>query len=62
MKAKELKEILVKMPDDAEVKVVLRYRGGNYEKSIPNACAEMAVLSAPGDDFNKIVGKVLLYI
>lgn len=62
MKAKELKDILDRVPDDAEVKAVFKCSREPIEKSIKNARAEMTLLPSPGEDFNKVYGRLCLYI
>ena len=62
MKAKELKDILDRLPDDAEVKVAFKYSREPLEKSVKSARAEMTLLPSPGEDFNKVYGRLCLYI
>lgn len=62
MKAKELKDILDRLPDDAEVKAVFKYSREPLEKSVKGARAEITLIPSPGEDFNKAYGKLCLYI
>lgn len=62
MKTKELKNILDRLPDDAEIKVMLRAGRGHYQCSIKEARAEIVLNPSLGDDFNKAEGRVYLYI
>lgn len=62
MKAKELKDILDRLPDDAEVKVAYRLTSQQNEEPIKEVRAEMTLIPSPGEDFNKIYGKIYLYI
>lgn len=62
MKAKELKDILNRLPDDAEVKVAYRLTSQPHEEQIKEVRAEMALIPSPGEDFNKVYGILHLYI
>ena len=62
MKTKELKDILDRLPDDAEIKVMVRAGRGRYQCSIKEARAEIVISPSPSDDFNKAEGRVYLYI
>lgn len=62
MKAKELKDILDRLPDDAEVKVAYRLTSQQLEEQIKEVRAEMTLIPSPGEDFNKTYGRVCLYI
>lgn len=62
MKAKELKDILDRLPDDAEVKVAYRLTSQQHEEPIKEVRAEMTLIPSPGEDFNKVYGILRLYI
>lgn len=61
MKAKELKDILDRLPDDAEVRVgTTGYK--QFEASIKAVRAEITLFPSPGEDFNKTAGRIYIYI
>lgn len=62
MKAKELKDILNRLPDDAEVKVAYRLTSQQLEEPIKEVRAELTLLPSPREDFNKVYGILRLYI
>lgn len=62
MKAKELKDMLDRLPDDAEVRIMYRLTSQPHEEQIKEVRAEMTLLPSPGEDFNKVYGRLWLYI
>lgn len=62
MKAKELKDMLDRLPDDAEVRIMYRLTSQPHEEQIKEVRAEMTLLPSPGEDFNKAYGRLCLYI
>lgn len=62
MKAKELKDILDRLPDDAEVRIMYRLTSQPHEEQIKEVRAEMTLLPSPGEDFSKVYGRLCLYI
>lgn len=61
MKAKELKDILDRMPDDAEVRVAAAGHK-QFEEAVKTVRAEITLFPSPGEDFNKTAGRVYIYI
>lgn len=61
MKTKELKDILDRLPDDAEVRVAATGHK-QFEAAVKAVRAEITLFPSPVDDFNKAKGRVYLYI
>lgn len=61
MKAKELKDILDRLPDDAEVRVAATGHK-QFEAQVKTARAEITLFPSPCEGFNKTAGRLYLYI
>ena len=62
MKVKELKDMLNRLPDEAEVRVMYRLTSQPHEEQIKEVRVVMTLLPSPGEDFNKVYGTLCLYI
>lgn len=63
MKAKELKDILDRLPDEATIKIMDKNDGRGYrERKATRIEVDMEIKPSPGDDFNKTKGKIYIYI
>ena len=63
MKAKELKDILDRLPDEATIKIINEKAALGYrEKKVMRIEADLEIKPSPGDDFNKTKGKICIYI